>query len=118
RAEAVHLELEEADRRREVEEPLHTLCHHGVGARTLSWSSDDHVPIHGDPELLAPLEQLDVVDRPHALAHQLEDLAIEALDAWLDPAHACSREALDGGSLHVGLDLVEQRPAEIFLLQV
>src|SRR5207249_11627881 len=62
--------------------------HSEVLVRRLSRKAPEHVPTRLEAEFLAPLQQLDVLQRTDSLAHQLEDRIAEALDAGLDAPDA------------------------------
>src|SRR4029453_18392110 len=78
-----------------------------------TWKPPNQVPQRRYPELLAPFQHLNVVQCGDALAHQLQDVVAEALDAWLDPPDAGGPQQLDLVAFEIALRLVEQ--AEIDL---
>ena len=94
-----------ADARRQV-------AHAPVVVRRFARKANQEIPQRRDADLLAPLEELDVLQSGHALLHQLQDRVAEALDAGLDRRHARLAQQADLILLQVRLGLVEERHVE------
>ena len=112
-AEPIETQAAEARRRRQVRQQRHQAGHSRVLVRRLAGESPDEVPERRDAELLAPFQELDVVQSGHALAHQLENRIAEAFDARLDAADTGGVQHPDLIALEIALGLVEQVEIEL-----
>ena len=100
------------DRRREMREQRQEVRHRAVLLGRLTGKSPQQVPHRRHAQLLAPLEELNVVQTPLALAHDVEHARAEALDARLDDADARVAQQPHLRLLEIGLHFVEQLEVE------
>src|SRR6266404_1170968 len=54
----------------------------------LSWETVEQIPVRHNVIFLAPLQQLDVLQRGGSLTHQLQHMIAHALDAGLDAVYS------------------------------
>ena len=84
RAEAVVPQARGAGWRHEMPQKRHERRRAPVGFIGLAGEAVEIVPVRHDVQFGAPFEQADVLQRRHALAHQLQDVGLQAFDARLD----------------------------------
>src|SRR4029078_10769895 len=108
RAEAVETDAGDGVGRREVGEQGHDLRHPLVLRGRLAGDAAEDVPRPFQAGFLAPLQQLDVLQGAHALAHASQNVVAEALDPRLDPGDAGGAEEADLFFLEVRLRFVEE----------
>ena len=94
--------------RGEVSEERDQPRHPVVLFRRLPGETPDQIPARVDAQLFAPLQELDILQRSHTLAHQLEDGITEALDPGLDVTDARVPQHSQLRLLEVRLHLVKQ----------
>ncbi len=85
--------------------------------RRLAREAVEQVPRRFDAVLPAEFQQLDVLQRRHALAHQFQHVAVQALDAWLNRVDAGLLQQRHLLRLQIRLHLVEQVHPELPLHQ-
>src|SRR5215212_1621625 len=83
---AVHPDLEDAVRGREMDQRRDEAGHAPVLIRLLTGEAEQNIPERVDAKLCAPLQYPDVLECGNALVHQLEDRRAEALQPRLELA--------------------------------
>src|SRR5262249_53108271 len=83
----------------------------------LAGEAPKEVPLDLNAVVAAPLEQAHVLKHGAALAHQLEHVAAQTLDARLDAAHSTQVQRAELLAGQVGLHFVEQLEADLSLVE-